>query len=90
MQISTCLSGQRRSIILVLEEETDKRRNKTTVDGSIHHFLKRVSLLHHNFRQNIKVIFGSTVGSAEKEEDHDSKNGQIMPTSRLNTVIQMY
>ena len=88
--ISTCLSGQRGSIILALEEEADRRRSKTIVVGSIHHFPKRVSLLHHISKQNTKVTFGSTVESAEKEEEHSSKRGQIMPTSRLNIMTQMY
>ena len=48
--ITTCLSGQEGSTTLVLEEETDRERSKTLVGGSIHHFPRRVSLLHHNSR----------------------------------------
>ena len=72
---NTCLSGQGGSTTLVLEEEIDREKTRIAVDGSIHHFPRRVSLLHHNSRQNTKVIFGSTVRSAEKEEEHGSKRG---------------
>ena len=75
---------------MVLEEEADRERSKTVVGGSIHHFPRRVSLLHHNSRQNTKVIFGSTVENVEKEGEHGSKREQTMLTSKLNTVTQIH